>query len=294
MFLDDAIVEAVQTESNLQVARRIVVVAEHLSDGVGRDHQAAPSLVDVVCTLAANWVLSEYGKKIREAGIDGWAKKGLRLGEKIDLLNAEIRGIKSPSRKAAMQADLEKLEAQSKALNEEWGHAYNVARDCEKLFLEAREFGRNTCNIGDDELFNVALVRFHSELLQPRQEPSKRRMSKIKSLLKNVQPDEWKTRLWANPTAPTMIAARRVTPHKLNSFIVQELRSKAFKPAAVQSEWPRITEVAKGLGENRGTVSWLIRIGRLKDNGLTDRDRRVDPASVLEYCKSKGLTYIQT
>jgi hypothetical protein len=269
------------------------VVAEHFSDGVGRDHQRVASLVDVVCTLAANWVLSEYGKKIKEAGIDGWAKKGLGLGEKIDLLIADIRCIECPSKKAAKQADLEKLEAQSKALNEEWRKAYDEARACEKLFLEAREFSKSTCNVDDDELFNAALVRFRSELLQPGQEPSKRRMSKIKSLLKNVQPDEWKTKPWANLTAPTMIVARRVTPDKLNSFIVQELRSEAFKPA-VQSVWPTITEVAKGLGENRGTVFRLIGKGRLKDNGLTDRDRRVDPASVLEYCKAKGLTYIQT
>ena len=115
-------------------------------------------------------------------------------------------------------------------------------------------------------------------------------MSKIKSLLKNLHPDQWKRKPWANPT---LIAASRVRPDKLKSFIVQELRSEAGKPA-VQSEWPTITEVAKRLGENKGTVSRLIRKGRLKDNGLKNRQRRIDPATVLEYCKAKGITYNQT
>lgn len=275
-----------QTESNLTVAGgRIVVVAEPISDVV-----ELPSLVDVLCTLAANWVRCECGKKIKEAGIDGWAKKGLELGEKIDLLNARIPDIELPSRKAAMQADLAILEAQSKALNEEWGLAYNEVAACEELFLEARSFCTETCNIGDVELFNAAIVRFRSELLQPGQEPSKRRMSKIKSHLKNLRPDEWMTKPWANPTK---IAARRVSPEKLNSFIIQELRSEAVKPV-VQSEWPTITQVAKGLGEYRGTVSRLISRGTLRDNGLKNTDRRIDPASVLEYCETKGIAYNDT
>jgi hypothetical protein len=287
------ITEAVQLEFDLLVSWRIVVVVEHVSDEVGRDHQAVPSLVDVLCKLADYWVRCECGKKIKEAGIDGWAKKGLGLGERIDLLNARIPDIESPSRKAAMQTDLEKLEAQSKALNEEWRKAYDEARACEKLFLEAREFCKYTCNVDDDELFNAALVRFRSELLQPGQEPSKRRMSKIKSLLKNLHPDEWKTKPWASPTKPTLMAASRVRPDKLNSFIVQELRSEPGQPA-VQSEWPTITKVAQGLGENKGTVSRLISTGKLKDNGLKKTQRRIDPASVLEYCNAKGITYIQT
>ena len=269
------------------------MVAEHISDVVGRDHQGVPSLVDVLCKLAAHWALCVCGKEIRQSGLEGWEKEGLRLGREIDWLNDHIPLTEAPSKKAAMRADLAILEAQSKALNEEWGQAYKEAAACEELFLEARGFCKKTRNIGDDELFNAALVRFRSELLQPGQEPSKRRMSKIKSLLKNLHPDEWKTKPWANPTKPTMRAARRVTPEKRNSFIVQELRSEAGKPA-VQSEWPTITKVARGLGEYKGTVSRLIVKKRLRDNGLKNRQRRIDSASVLEYCEAEGITYNET
>ena len=272
---------------------RTFVVAKHTCEVVGHDHHGVPSLVDVLCKLAANWAICVCAKEIRQSGLNGWAKKGSELGDQIDLLNIQIPEIESPSRKAAKQAELAMLEAQSKALNEEWRQAFMEAVAYEELFSQAREFCRNMCNIGDDELFNAALVRFRSELLQPGHEPSKRRMSKIKSLLKNVHPDDWKTRPWANPTKPTMIAARRVSPDKRNSFIVRELRSDGFK-SAVHSEWPTITEVALGLGENKGTVSRLIRKGRLRDNGLTYRDRRIDPASVLEYCKAQGITYNET
>jgi hypothetical protein len=269
------------------------VVAKHTCDVVGHDHHGVPSLVDVLCKLAANWTICVCAKEIRQSGLKGWEKEGLRLGGSIDVLNILIPEIKSPSKKAAKQAELAILEAQSKALNEEWGQADTEAAAYEELFSQAREFCRNMCNIGDNELFNAALVRFRSELLQPKQEPSKRRMSKIKSLLKNVHPDKWKTKPWANPTKPTMIAARRVSPDKRNSFIVRKLRLDGFKPA-VQSEWPTITEVADGLREHKGTVSRLIRKGRLRDNGLTYRDRRIDPASVLEYCKAQGITYNET
>ena len=209
------------------------MVAKHVSDVVGRDHQGIPSLVDVLCTLAAHWALCVCAKEIRQSGLKGWAKKGLGLGEKINLLNAQIPVIESPSRKAAMQADLEELEAQSKALNEEWGQAYDEADACCELFWNAREFCTRACGIGDNELFNATLVGFDPTLLQPEQGPSEVRMSKIALLLNNLPRDEWKTQPWANPTKPTMTAAKRVAPNKLNSFIVRNLKSKAGTPKHV-------------------------------------------------------------
>jgi hypothetical protein len=224
MFLDDAIVEAVQTESNLLVARRIVVVAEHLSDGVGRDHQGAPSLVDVLCTLAAHWVLCECGLEIGKAGRDGWAKEGLQLDEKIDSLNTRIPDIESPSKKAAMPADLEKLEAQSKALNEEWGQTQGEADAYRELFWTAREFCKNRFGIGGKELLNAALVGFDPERLQPGQGPSQHRMTELAMLLSNLKRDIWESLPWANPTKPTMRVAKRVAQNKRDSFIVRNLK----------------------------------------------------------------------
>ena len=200
------------------------MVAEHISDVVGRDHQRVPSLVDVLCTLAAHWVLCECGMEIGKAGLDGWVKKGLRLGEEIDLLNVQIPIIESPTKKLAFQANLEQLEAQSKALNDEWGQAYAEADAYSEMFWDAREFCTKACGIGDNELFNAALVGFDPERLQPGQGPSKHRMTELAMLLSNLNRDKWESQPWANPTKPTMRTAKRVAPDRLNSFIVHHLK----------------------------------------------------------------------
>lgn len=237
--------------SHGQIALRV----EHVSDVVGRAHQEVPRLVDVLCTLAANWARSKCGMEIGQVGIDGWAIKGLRLGEEIDLLNVQIPIIESPTKKAAFQANLEQLEAQSKALNDEWGQAHDEADACCELFWDAREFCTKACGIGDNELFNAALVGFDPERLQPGQGPSKHRMSKIAALLRNLPRDKWVTQPWANPTKPTMRAARRVALDMLNSFIVRNLKSKAGKSKHVgtvsgpsgqsQNNVPQPTEVSE-------------------------------------------------
>lgn len=197
--------EAVQTEFDLLVSGRSVVVAKQVRDVVGPD-QGVPSLVEVLCTLAANWVLCECGVEIGKAGRDGWAKMGLQLGERIDFLNAHIPLLDSPSRKAACQAELEQLEAESNALNAEWGQAHGEADACCELFWAAREFCTRACGIGDNELFNAALVGFDPERLQPGQGPSKHRMTELVMLLSNMNRDKWKSQPWANATKPTASA----------------------------------------------------------------------------------------
>lgn len=224
MFLDDAIVEAVQTESNLQVEWGIVVVAEHFSDGVGRDHQGAPSLVDVLCTLAAHWVLCECGLEIGKAGRDGWAKEELRLSDEIDSLNDKIQRIKSPSRKAAKQNELEKLRAQSDAMNKEWGEAHEETDTYREMFSEACEFCRRKCAKGVHEVFNAALVDFDPTRLQPDQGPSEDRMLEMVSRLDNLHSAKWNTQRWSNLSKPTMRVAKRVAQNKRDSFIVRNLK----------------------------------------------------------------------
>ncbi len=75
-----------------------------------------------------------------------------------------------------------------------------------------------------------------------------------------------------------------ITPTKWNTVEVM-----TTDPA--DQSWPTITQVADGLNENKGTVSRLIASGDLRDNGKIGTPRRIDPASVLEYCKAKGVTY---
>ena len=58
--------------------------------------------------------------------------------------------------------------------------------------------------------------------------------------------------------------------------------------------WPRISEVSKRTGLNKGVVSRLLDTGELRDNKLTGNLRRVDPSSVLTYCGDKGITYNET
>lgn len=265
------------------------MAGNHVNDRGGRDRQSPPSLIDVLCQLASNWVRCLCAKEVMQSGPNGLKEQGLRLGSIIDSLNLLIPELDSPSKKAAKLSELANAEAQSKALNERWERAFNEVTMCDELFSAARSFCKEMCNIGDDELFNAALVRFHPDRLQPGQQPLKSRMAKIKSLLRNVPADEWANYPWANPPK----AGWRVSPEKLNSVIVRELRSEAVKPV-VQAEWPTISKVARGLGEHKGTVSRLISRGKLRDNGLKKTDRRIDPSSVLEYCKEKGIPYHET
>lgn len=265
------------------------MVDKHVSNIERRDHPRRPSLIDVLCTLASNWARSVCAKEIRQAGPNGWKEEGLRLAHIIDSLNILIPELDSPLKKAAKLSELANAEAQSNALNERWGRAFHEVTECEKLFSAARSFCKEKCDIGDDELFNAALVRFRSDRLQPGQQPLKSRMAKIKSLLKNVPADEWTKFPWANPPR----AGWRVSPEKLSSFINRELRSEAVK-RMVQAEWPTISKVARGLGENKGTVSRLISRGELRDNGLKKTERRIDPSSVLEYCRATGIAYNET
>ena len=68
-------------------------------------------------------------------------------------------------------------------------------------------------------------------------------------------------------------------------------RAKSATTGTDDSNWPGQREVARRMDINPGNVSRLLRDGDLKDNGKTGSHRKVDPASVLEYCKAKKLTY---
>lgn len=73
--------------------------------------------------------------------------------------------------------------------------------------------------------------------------------------------------------------------------------TRALKLLAVSSpdaDWPTITQVADGLHKNSGVISRLLKQGKLRDNGLENRDRRVDPVSILKYCKDENITYNET
>ena len=129
----DALVKAVRTESNLVVAGRIVVVAEHISDVVGCNPQGVPSLDDVLSTLAAYWVLCGCGIEILDSECNG-------LERKIDSLRDQIPQIEATYDKEAMPPELAILEAQSEALNDEWEQAHDEADAYCEMFGEACEF----------------------------------------------------------------------------------------------------------------------------------------------------------
>jgi hypothetical protein len=69
------------------------------------------------------------------------------------------------------------------------------------------------------------------------------------------------------------------------------------------SDWPTQAEVARKLGgENNSrefdrlktTVARLINSRKLKTNGKTGRECRVDPASIFAYCKKEGMAWNET
>jgi len=63
------------------------------------------------------------------------------------------------------------------------------------------------------------------------------------------------------------------------------------------AQWPTPVEAAIGLGfgkKNRMSVHRLIRRGELKTNGAKGKGCRVDPVSILTYCKKEGIAYNDT
>lgn len=90
--------------------------------------------------------------------------------------------------------------------------------------------------------------------------------------------------------------AESVSPKVPGDAGFAQQESEATIADAADSEspfanWPRITDVAGGLDRNRGEIARLLRRGILLDNGETGAKRRVDPASVIAYCKSEGIAY---
>lgn len=173
------------------------------------------------------WVRCECGLSVAIAGEDGWKKMGLRLGNAIDSLSAQIPRIRKPDKKVEKQAELTKLETQSAALTDEWESANEETDEFAKLFWEARDFCVKACGVGDPELFNAALVGFDPSQLNATQEPSKQRMSEIVSLLRNLSRNEWETQPWANPIKPKMRSKGRATPEMLQSFKANQLKMKS-------------------------------------------------------------------
>jgi hypothetical protein len=252
--------------------------------------------------------------EIGKSGHDGWAKEGLRLDEKIDSLNNRIPDIESPSKKAAMQADLEKLEAQSKALNEEWGQAQGEADAYRELFWTARVFCKNGFGIEDKEILNAALAGFDPGLLQPGQGPSQHRMTELAMLLSNLKRDIWESLPWANPAKPTMRAAKRVAQNKRDSFIfrnlkhvstvsgplgqdnpVKELNVDVEPDQPVPEIWlsPRsVADLVLETGCSRTTINSDIRDGTIPGGAKRENNRPrgnvILQQTGLDYLKRKG------
>lgn len=69
-----------------------------------------------------------------------------------------------------------------------------------------------------------------------------------------------------------------------------------YERTAIQddNDWLTITKVGKGLGINKGCVGRLVDTGCLRDNGKTGTPRRINPASVIEYCEKEGIAYNDT
>jgi hypothetical protein len=75
-----------------------------------------------------------------------------------------------------------------------------------------------------------------------------------------------------------------ITPTKWNTIEVTI-------PSPDDSNWPTISEAARRFNENKGTVSRWIKPEGLRDNGKHGTERRIDPASILEYCAKHQIAY---
>jgi len=62
-------------------------------------------------------------------------------------------------------------------------------------------------------------------------------------------------------------------------------------PAQDDSEWPRFSDTARRLVITKTTFYRMLEKGEFLDNGKKGRQRRIDPSSILDYCKRTGTTY---
>ncbi len=62
-------------------------------------------------------------------------------------------------------------------------------------------------------------------------------------------------------------------------------------PAQDDSEWPRFSDTATRLDIAKSNFSRLLDKGEFLDNGKKGHQRRIDPSSILDYCKRTGTTY---
>lgn len=286
--------EEVLLSLRTQIRTRIEKDDNAEGDVVGHKPQGLSGLVDVLCTLAAHWVLCECGIEIGQADIDGWTKKGLQLGKKIALLKSQIQDFESPFGISPLQADLEQLEAQLKALNEECEQANGEADVYRELFCVAREFCARACGIGEAEVFNAALVGFDPTRLQAGQGPLADRMSEIVSLLRRLPRDQWKLQPWANRIKPRMGVAKRVTPENLNSFIVRNLKDIPTMSGdqLVPEKWlsPRsVTDLVLETGCSRTTINDEIKRGEIP--GGASRENNKPRGKVI--LQQIGLDYLK-
>jgi hypothetical protein len=213
--------------------RRVIA---HNGDGV-------PSIVHALSTLADYWRRCACGFEIGRDGKDGWQQKCECLEAELYPLQGKIERLEELSKlttdaQQLMQQETELAEfraefsllcadilAKEAPIDAEWEQAHDEAATYREMFWDAREFCAKACGIGDDEVFNAALVGFDPSQLMPGQEPSKQRMPEIVSLLRNLPREEWETQPWANPPKPVMRTIRRVTPERLRSFNVRTLKN---------------------------------------------------------------------
>ncbi len=246
------------------------------------------SLVHVLKSLAAKWVLCECGLRVGTVGNDGWEKKGLRLASAIDSLNAQISRIRKPAKIAEMQAELAKLEAESAALTDEWSSAIEETDELSRLFDDACDFCvMNGCG-GSKEIFNAALVGFDSSQLKDEQEPSKQRMSDIVKLLKNLSCDEWETQPWANPIKLKMRSRRQVSLQAKQSFKDDRLGNPSVEYAGNETvEKPKTESRAgavpsgKGDGHLKGSIPRVTLKGQPEQPEVDGKS--VEPLTVARY-----------
>jgi len=66
---------------------------------------------------------------------------------------------------------------------------------------------------------------------------------------------------------------------------------KEIKHVPADEKWPTQTDVARGLRISKPTVKRMIERDELHTNRQTGHKLRIDPASVLEYCKREGATW---
>ena len=90
------------------------------------------------------------------------------------------------------------------------------------------------------------------------------------------------------PSDPSDPADRTSSGAEFSQLVPNERPQVRPLPDIDDSMWPNVTQAAKILSVSKGYIDSLVKKKQLRDNGKVERERRIDPGSILAYQQTGG------